>query len=61
MTDFLYVFGIDEAESLRMNIWTGYDWQPGYNTTWPVGELQKPYTSSTKDEEQNVLGAGELK
>lgn len=37
--DFLYIFGIDEKNALQMQIWTGYDWQPGHNQTWPLGSF----------------------
>lgn len=38
-TNFLYIFGVDEEDALQMQIWTGYDWQPGYNQTWSLGSF----------------------
>jgi len=37
--NFLYVFGINEEKSLRLQIWTGYDWQPAWNETWSLGDI----------------------
>lgn len=61
--DFLYVFGVSEDEELRMQIWTGYDWQPGFNQTWPLGDVTKDVStaaSTEQDPAQSVLGALEL-
>lgn len=44
-SDFLYIFGINGDEELRMQIWTGYDWQPGSTQTWSLGNVS---TSSTE-------------
>lgn len=61
--DFLYVFGVSEDEELRMQIWTGYDWQPGFNQTWPLGDLSKDASSIASiasSSAQTVLGSLEL-
>lgn len=48
-----------------MQIWTGYDWQPGFNQTWPLGDLTNEeedsvVTPAVKGPVQKVLGFLEL-
>jgi hypothetical protein len=60
-SDFLYVFGIAEDGSLRMQIWSGYDWQPGSDSTWSLGDASRPYQGGGLDNRvQEVLGPIEL-
>jgi hypothetical protein len=33
------VFGIDENNSVRLKLWTGYGWEPAAETTWSLGDL----------------------
>ncbi|KAI9148303.1 N-terminal binuclear Zn cluster-containing protein [Paramyrothecium foliicola] len=45
-TNFLSVFGVDQDESLRLQVWTGYDWQPASDKTWDLGDISKPRVSA---------------
>ncbi|KAI1424696.1 hypothetical protein F5Y12DRAFT_751281 [Xylaria sp. FL1777] len=59
--NFLYLFGIDSDSSLRMQIWSGYEWQPSTEETWPLGNVSKPYLKKNvgtflPQTEQIVLG-----
>lgn len=60
--DFLYIFGIDANDELRMQIWTGYDWQPGSTQTWPLGNISSSSDEGTlaKAQAQIALGSLEL-
>lgn len=59
--DFLYIFGIDEGEELRMQIWTGYDWQPGFNQTWSLGNISSSLETEVEyGKAQKPLGSPEL-
>ncbi|KAI1823485.1 hypothetical protein F4861DRAFT_549668 [Xylaria intraflava] len=42
-TNFLYLFGIDTESIARMQIWSGYEWQPSAQETWPLGNVSDPY------------------
>ncbi|KAF2963962.1 hypothetical protein GQX73_g9619 [Xylaria multiplex] len=41
--NFLYLFGVDVDNEIRMQIWSGYEWQPSAKETWPLGDVSKPY------------------
>ncbi|KAI0096377.1 hypothetical protein GGR51DRAFT_32292 [Nemania sp. FL0031] len=41
--NFLYLFGIDVDGIARMQIWSGYEWEPSAQETWPLGNVSKPY------------------
>ncbi|TGJ77147.1 hypothetical protein E0Z10_g10736 [Xylaria hypoxylon] len=47
--NFLYLFGIDTDNVARMQIWSGYDWQPSAQETWPLGDVSKPYLNEKSD------------
>ncbi|GAW20248.1 hypothetical protein ANO14919_097470 [Xylariales sp. No.14919] len=60
--NFLYLFGIDTNNVARLQIWSGYDWQPSAQETWPLGDVSKPYAngkpdSSASQGQQVILGA----
>jgi hypothetical protein len=40
----MYTFGVNEKDDLGMQIWTGYDWEPGYSTAWSLGNLAETYS-----------------
>ncbi|KAI1434072.1 hypothetical protein GGR50DRAFT_444035 [Xylaria sp. CBS 124048] len=40
---FLYLFGVDTENIVRLQIWSGVDWQPSAHETWPLGDLSNPY------------------
>ncbi|KAI1291412.1 hypothetical protein F5Y03DRAFT_33320 [Xylaria venustula] len=62
--NFLYLFGVDKQNSLRLQIWSGYDWQPSAKETWPLGDISKPYPEQKGDTflpyEQHILLGAEL-
>ncbi|KAI1194441.1 hypothetical protein F5X97DRAFT_346698 [Nemania serpens] len=47
--NFLYLFGIDTDNMARMQIWSGYEWQPGARETWSLGNVTKPYPNQKAD------------
>ncbi|GAP88282.2 putative carbohydrate-binding protein [Rosellinia necatrix] len=47
--NFLYLFGIDTESSARMQIWSGYEWQPSAQETWSLGNVSKPYPEEKSD------------
>ncbi|KAI1347191.1 hypothetical protein F5Y01DRAFT_296033 [Xylaria sp. FL0043] len=59
--NFLYLFGIDAQSDLRMQIWSGYEWQPSAKETWPLGNVSKPYPEKSDTllhgNQQVLLGA----
>jgi len=57
-TNFQYIFGLNEHEDLGMQIWTGYDWQPGYNSTWSLGDVHNPYVGDKHQDAQGQLPLG---
>jgi hypothetical protein len=57
--DFLYVFGISKSGSLRLQVWTGYDWQPAADDTWSLGDLSTAYIDHS-DVRQEIFGADEF-
>jgi hypothetical protein len=61
-TNFLSIFGIGRDKALREQIWTGYDWQPGSDITWKIGDLTKPYEKIKTVQETADVGndLGEL-
>ncbi|KAI1119993.1 hypothetical protein F5Y10DRAFT_290494 [Nemania abortiva] len=62
--NFLYLFGIDTDGIARMQIWSGYEWQPSAQETWPLGNVSKPYLDKAYNgfipEAQHVLPGPEL-
>lgn len=58
--DFLYIFGIDANEELRMQIWTGYDWQPGSTQTWSLGNISSSSNEDTLAKAQAEIALGSL-
>ncbi|KAH8158241.1 hypothetical protein CIB48_g10006 [Xylaria polymorpha] len=62
--NFLYLFGVDTESILRMQIWSGYEWQPSDHETWPLGNVSKPYpaekANNLDSEDQYVLVNAEL-
>lgn len=37
--DLINVFGIDNANSVRLKLWTGDNWEPSGDSTWSLGNL----------------------
>ncbi|KAK8091292.1 hypothetical protein PG994_000797 [Apiospora phragmitis] len=62
MQAFLYIFGIDEDDDVRMQIWSGTGWEPGADQTWSIGEYSKSNDEGISQEapEQHVLQGVEL-
>ncbi|KAI3317697.1 hypothetical protein HD806DRAFT_514023 [Xylariaceae sp. AK1471] len=62
--NFLFLFGIDTDSTARMQIWSGYEWQPSAHETWPLGDVAKPYpdekSGSFISELQHALLGSEL-
>ncbi|KAI0407322.1 hypothetical protein F4802DRAFT_555030 [Xylaria palmicola] len=62
--NFLYLFGVDTDNSLRMQLWSGQQWEPDAKGTWPLGDLSEPYSDKNSDsflsETQHVLLGAEL-
>ncbi|KAI1747730.1 hypothetical protein F4782DRAFT_520191 [Xylaria castorea] len=48
--NFLYLFGVNTDSVLRMQIWSGFDWQPSDKETWPLGNVSKPYPDGKTDD-----------
>ncbi|KAJ2986024.1 hypothetical protein NUW58_g5228 [Xylaria curta] len=62
--NFLYLFGVDQDSILRMQIWSGFDWQPGPQKTWPLGNVSSTMASGGSGDlafgTQHVLLGAEL-
>ncbi|KAI0503382.1 hypothetical protein F5B22DRAFT_550979 [Xylaria bambusicola] len=61
--NFFYVFGVDPEDSLRMKLWSGWDWQPSADGSWPLGNVSDPYPeekNSFESDAQHVLLGTEL-
>ncbi|KAI2628162.1 hypothetical protein GGS21DRAFT_244866 [Xylaria nigripes] len=54
--NFLYLFGIDAHDIVRMQIWNGNDWQPSPQDAWPLGDLSSPYADKDSTTAQIVFG-----
>ncbi|ETS73775.1 hypothetical protein PFICI_14721 [Pestalotiopsis fici W106-1] len=56
-TNFLYVFGVHDHD-VRLQIWSGSDWQPGHSETWSLGQLSSAHSEIRiyNDRDQSVLG-----
>ncbi|KAI1855008.1 hypothetical protein JX265_012363 [Neoarthrinium moseri] len=61
-SSFLYVLGVNEDDEIRLQIWSGSDWQPGSEETWSLGRLNKPSSEDDfhEHDHQFILGALEL-
>ncbi|KAK9413447.1 putative Fucose-specific lectin [Seiridium unicorne] len=61
-TNFLYLFRVDDKYKVRLQIWSGGDWQPGSSGTWSLGRLPQvsPKNPSQEDQDQAILKAAEL-
>ncbi|KAI1366826.1 hypothetical protein F5Y08DRAFT_112975 [Xylaria arbuscula] len=46
--NFFYLFGVDLEGSVRMRLWSGWEWQPS-GGSWPLGNVSDPYPEEKKD------------
>ncbi|KAI0148999.1 carbohydrate-binding protein [Pestalotiopsis sp. NC0098] len=53
-SNFLYVFG-EHEQDVRLQIWSGFDWQPGNTETWSLGHLSAAESDILLDDNQVVL------
>jgi hypothetical protein len=61
LADFLYVFGVHD-DDVRLQIWSGSDWEPGPSETWSLGQLSTAHSKILihDDQAQFVLDGIEL-
>ncbi|KAK8079450.1 hypothetical protein PG997_007268 [Apiospora hydei] len=61
-TAFLYIFGIEEGNDVRTQIWSGSRWEPSSRDTWSIGKYSKAGDDRIvlEAQEQQVLQGADL-